>query len=190
MNQGSKLKRGKHVALLFFVFAFAAGLSAVQKMTASADNLPPSKNGRNSVDSDAASKSDSAAPTSFAADSDISKTTSNPMTETLNTSLNIGFEDYDATAYCLTGSTASGMRTREGIIAADPRIIPMGSVVHIRAGRYSGTYLAVDTGGRIRGHLIDIFMRDLKEARNFGRRKIKLKILGRTAPVYLREKSE
>ncbi|MGH9759494.1 MAG: hypothetical protein ACREDR_33255, partial [Blastocatellia bacterium] len=67
MNQGSKLKRSKHVASLFFVFAFAAGLSAVQKMTASADNLPPSKSGRNRVDSDAPPKSDSAAATSFAA---------------------------------------------------------------------------------------------------------------------------
>src|SRR6267143_3719180 len=42
--------------------------------------------------------------------------------------------DFHATAYCLKGRTASGVDTRPGMIAADPRVLPLGTVVHIRAG--------------------------------------------------------
>ena len=87
--------------------------------------------------------------------------------------------DFQATAYCLKGRTASGVNTRPGIIAADPRVLPLGTVVHIRAGRYTGTYTVLDTGGRIKGHTIDIFLPDYVEARRFGRQRIKVKVLSR-----------
>ena len=60
------------------------------------------------------------------------------------------FEDFHATAYCLQGRTASGEQVKSGIIAADPRVLPLGTIVHIRAGRYTGTYRVMDTGGRSR----------------------------------------
>ena len=87
--------------------------------------------------------------------------------------------EFQATAYCLKGRTASGVNTRPGVIAADPRVLPLGTVVHIRAGRYTGTYTVLDTGGRIKGHTIDIFLPDYAEARRFGRQQIKVKVLSR-----------
>ncbi|HEY6331350.1 MAG TPA: 3D domain-containing protein [Blastocatellia bacterium] len=89
--------------------------------------------------------------------------------------------DFDATAYSLTGMTASGFTARKGMIAADPRVLPLGTVVLIRAGSYSGTYCVMDTGGRIRGHKIDIFVPNRREALGFGRRAVRLKVLGRAS---------
>src|SRR4051794_5836826 len=39
--------------------------------------------------------------------------------------------NFVATAYCVKGQTASGLKVRSGIIAADPRILPIGSIVRI-----------------------------------------------------------
>jgi 3D (Asp-Asp-Asp) domain-containing protein len=95
--------------------------------------------------------------------------------------LNIGSEhhEFQATAYCLKGRTASGVHTRPGVIAADPRVLPLGTVVHIQAGQYTGTYTVLDTGGLIKGRLIDIYLTDHKEAKRFGRRQIKVRVLSR-----------
>lgn len=97
--------------------------------------------------------------------------------------LDIGSEhhDFHATAYCLKGRTASGVNTRPGVIAADPRVLPLGTVVHIQAGRYTGTYTVLDTGGLIKGRLIDIYLPDHREAKKFGRRQIKVRVLSRGA---------
>jgi len=96
--------------------------------------------------------------------------------------------EFDATAYCIPGFTAAGIATRKGTIAADPRILPLGSVVHIRAGEYSGTYMVLDTGARIKGRKIDIYMPNRREAMSFGRRPVRLKILGRVHPRHLQPK--
>jgi len=94
--------------------------------------------------------------------------------------------EFDATAYSIPGNTAAGIAARKGTIAADPRILPLGSVVHIRAGEYSGTYLVLDTGPRIKGRKIDIYMPNRREAMSFGRRSVRLKVLGRVHPRHLR----
>lgn len=90
-----------------------------------------------------------------------------------------GLVDFDATAYCLKGRTASGIDTRPGVIAADPRVLPIGTVVHLRAGRYTGTYTVMDTGGRIRGRRLDLYVPTHREAMEFGRRQVKIKVIGR-----------
>lgn len=87
--------------------------------------------------------------------------------------------DFQATAYCLKGRTASGQHVRPGVIAADPKVLPLGTVVHLRAGSYSGTYTVLDTGGRIRGRMIDVYVPTYREARQFGRRPVKLRVLAR-----------
>jgi len=79
---------------------------------------------------------------------------------------------YTATAYCLRGRTAMGHSVRKGLIAADPRVLRLGSKVNIGAGAHSGEYLVSDTGGRIKGRKIDIWMASCSEARKFGRRSI------------------
>ncbi|MCS7079545.1 MAG: 3D domain-containing protein [Chloracidobacterium sp.] len=82
-----------------------------------------------------------------------------------------------ATAYSLKGRTASGERVRPGIVAADPRVLPLGSVVKVHAGQYSGVYHVKDTGGRIRGRRIDIYMPSTREAVRFGRRTVRVEVL-------------
>lgn len=87
--------------------------------------------------------------------------------------------EFNATAYCLKGRTASGMDAQPGMIAADPRVLPLGTVVHLRSGSYTGTYKVMDTGGRIRGRRVDVYVATHKEAVQFGRRQVKIKVLGR-----------
>lgn len=77
-----------------------------------------------------------------------------------------------ATAYCFKGKTAMGHKVRNGLIAADPRVLRLGTNVTIDAGQYSGTYLVSDTGGMIKGNRIDIWMSSCSEARRFGRRSV------------------
>ena len=84
---------------------------------------------------------------------------------------------YVATAYSLRGKTASGRVVSKGLIAADPRFLPLGSKVKLEAGNYSGEYLVADTGGMVRGRRIDIWTPTSREAMRFGRRTVKLTVL-------------
>jgi len=85
--------------------------------------------------------------------------------------------NYVATAYSLRGLTASGRPVAKGLIAADPRHLPLGSRVRLDAGAYSGEYLVADTGSLVRGKRIDIWTPSSREAMRFGRRTVKLTIL-------------
>lgn len=84
---------------------------------------------------------------------------------------------YVATAYSLRGRTASGRMVAKGLIAADPRHLPLGSRVRLQAGAYSGEYLVADTGTLVRGRRIDIWTPSSREAMRFGRRTVKLTVL-------------
>ena len=84
---------------------------------------------------------------------------------------------FQATAYALHGITASGIYVRRGVIAADPRVIPIGSVVQILTPGYSGVYTVQDTGRLIKGKIVDVWLPSTREARVFGRRSIKLHVL-------------
>ena len=84
---------------------------------------------------------------------------------------------YVATAYSLRGRTASGRYVAKGLIAADPRHLPLGSRVRLDAGAYSGEYLVADTGSLVRGKRIDIWTPSSREAMRFGRRTVKLTVL-------------
>ena len=89
---------------------------------------------------------------------------------------------FTATAYSLRGRTASGAGVRRGIIAADRRVLPIGTRVRLEAGTYSGEYVVADTGGAVRGRKIDIWMPHTSEAMRFGRRPVRLTVLTRTRP--------
>jgi 3D (Asp-Asp-Asp) domain-containing protein len=74
---------------------------------------------------------------------------------------------FNISAYTWTGNrTATGIWPYVGVVAVDPRVIPLGSTVHI-AGM--GSYLAADTGGGIRGHMLDVYMASYGQAIQFGR---------------------
>lgn len=81
---------------------------------------------------------------------------------------------FSASAYCFSGRTAMGHGVRRGLIAADPRVLKLGSRVYINAGQWSGTYLVSDTGGAIKGKRVDIWVPSCSEARKFGRRTVQV----------------
>jgi 3D (Asp-Asp-Asp) domain-containing protein len=84
-----------------------------------------------------------------------------------------------ATAYCQSGTTASGAQTRPGIVAADPRVLPLGTAIRVQdpARVYSGTYLVMDVGSEVKGREIDIFMPSCRDARRFGRQRVQVHVL-------------
>ncbi len=89
---------------------------------------------------------------------------------------------FTATAYSLRGRTANGSTVSRGIIAADRRVLPIGTRVRLEAGSYSGEYVVADTGGAVRGRRIDIWVPNTGEAMRFGRRPVKLTVLTRQRP--------
>jgi 3D (Asp-Asp-Asp) domain-containing protein len=86
---------------------------------------------------------------------------------------------FQATAYCKGETTASGVGVRTGIAAADPAILPVGSVVRLETpnARYSGVWTVMDTGPAVRGRSVDLYLWSCKEALQFGRRKVRLTVL-------------
>jgi len=87
------------------------------------------------------------------------------------------YRQFEATAYCDYGITFSGVLVQRGIVAADPRILPIGSVIEVSAGDYSGIYMVMDTGGKVKGEIIDIYMPDYDEAIEFGRQPVVVRVL-------------
>lgn len=57
--------------------------------------------------------------------------------------------------------TATGMRAGKGVIAVDPKVIKLGTRVYIPG---YGMAIAGDTGGAIKGHIIDLGFEDAKTA--------------------------
>jgi 3D (Asp-Asp-Asp) domain-containing protein len=85
---------------------------------------------------------------------------------------------YIATAYAQEGVTASGEYTHRHVVAADPDILPLGTRIKItRAGRYSGEYVVADTGGKIQGRKLDIFLPSEAACRKFGKREVSVKVI-------------
>ena len=60
------------------------------------------------------------------------------------------------------------------MIAADPAVLPLGSIVHIEG---MGRRQVQDTGSAIRGRHLDIFFDDCAEARRWGRQQRAVRIL-------------
>jgi 3D (Asp-Asp-Asp) domain-containing protein len=86
---------------------------------------------------------------------------------------------FQATAYCKGETTASGVGVRTGIAAADPAILPVGSVVRLETPnpKYSGVWTVMDTGPAVRGRIVDLYLWSCKDALQFGRRKVRLTVL-------------
>lgn len=81
-----------------------------------------------------------------------------------------------ATAYTHTGNrTATGIWPHRGIVAVDPRVIPLGTRLYVEGYGYA---VAQDTGGLIKGNRIDIFVDSEAEAIQWGRRPVNVRILG------------
>jgi 3D (Asp-Asp-Asp) domain-containing protein len=87
--------------------------------------------------------------------------------------------NFSATAYCKGQTTASGVTARTGVAAADPAILPVGSVVNVATGdpKYSGVYTIMDTGPEVQGRELDLYMWSCHEALSFGRKSIDVTVL-------------
>lgn len=87
-------------------------------------------------------------------------------------------EHYIATAYSQWGTTASGEPTHRHVVAADPELLPLGTRIKVtRAGRYSGEYVVADTGRKIQGRKLDIYIPNTKACRKFGKHRVKVRVL-------------
>ena len=88
---------------------------------------------------------------------------------------------YSAEEHYTNQWTASGARARVGLIAVDPRVIPLGTRMYITSmdGKswVYGYAVAADTGGAIKGNKIDLYFDTVRECNKFGRRKAKVYIL-------------
>jgi 3D (Asp-Asp-Asp) domain-containing protein len=89
---------------------------------------------------------------------------------------------FTATGYCKGTTTASGVNVRTGIAAADPDLLPVGSVIQVEkidniGDRYNGIYTIMDTGPKVQGRHIDIYMWSCHEALALGRRTMHMRVL-------------
>ena len=73
-----------------------------------------------------------------------------------------------------SGRTAIGLPAAKGIIAVDPRIIPLGTRVIVEG---YGPAVAGDVGGAIKGNKIDVCFSTRAEALKWGRRTVKVTIV-------------
>ena len=86
---------------------------------------------------------------------------------------------FSATAYCKGITTASGVPVQTGIMAADPELLPVGSIVEADGlpAKFNGVYSVLDTGPAVQGREVDIYMWSCNEALSFGRRPVHLTVL-------------
>jgi 3D (Asp-Asp-Asp) domain-containing protein len=83
-----------------------------------------------------------------------------------------------ATAYSVEGTGAAGKWSHPGTVAADRKVLPLNSRIRIYgAGRYSGDYTVEDTGGKVDGHHIDVYMPSQAAAKKFGLQRVKVVVL-------------
>jgi len=82
---------------------------------------------------------------------------------------------FEATAYCYTGNqTATGTWPSRGTIAVDPTIIPLGTRLFVEG---YGEGIAEDTGGAIKGEILDLYMESESECWDWGRRQVEVKLI-------------
>ena len=74
-----------------------------------------------------------------------------------------------STGYALRGRTATGLPTAPGVVAVDPSVIPLGTRLTIPG---YGVGVAADTGGSVRGNVIDVWFPTRQQALAWGRRTV------------------
>jgi 3D (Asp-Asp-Asp) domain-containing protein len=79
----------------------------------------------------------------------------------------------DAVAYHLKGNTALGIPVRKGVVAVDPRLIPLGTKLHVPG---YGPGIAADVGHAIKGRIIDLWFPTTAAARTWGRRTVTITV--------------
>lgn len=78
------------------------------------------------------------------------------------------------------GITKTGIVAREGVIAVDPTVIPLGTRVYVEVPGPAPDYgfaIAADIGSAIKGRLIDVYFDSPQTVRQWGRRSVRVYIL-------------
>lgn len=128
-----------------------------------------------------ASSNVSNASSSTSSNETASASSNNERKATTSSSATGSWKTVQATGYStqqkgLSTHTATGidLRVNSRVIAVDPRVIPLGSLVEVQG---LGVYVAGDTGGAIKGNIIDIHYPTVSQALNWGRRSVKIRII-------------
>lgn len=128
-----------------------------------------------------ASSNVSNASSSTSSNETASASSNNETKATTSSSATGSWKTVQATGYStqqkgLSTHTATGidLRVNSRVIAVDPRVIPLGSLVEVQG---LGVYVAGDTGGAIKGNIIDIHYPTVSQALNWGRRSVKIRII-------------
>lgn len=85
------------------------------------------------------------------------------------------------------GITSLGWRTRYGIAAVDPRVIPLRRLIFVEGYGFAWTG---DVGGAIKGKKLDLCYNTTEEAFRWGRKKVKVYVLGTKPPSYYEAKNK
>lgn len=72
-----------------------------------------------------------------------------------------------------TFRTRTGRRAQYGVVAVDPRVIPLNTMLFVEG---YGFAVAADTGGAIKGNIIDVCLPTNEECRQWGRRDVTVHI--------------
>ena len=104
-----------------------------------------------------------------------------PVIPSVSTNIGTAIKTFtmESTAYYGHTITAMGskpLRNPNGIstVAVDPNVIPLGSKVYVSG---YGVAIAADTGGAIKGNIIDVFLNSYEECMNWGRREVTVQLL-------------
>jgi 3D (Asp-Asp-Asp) domain-containing protein len=82
---------------------------------------------------------------------------------------------FSSTAYTSYGSkTATGTTPKKGTIAVDPNVIPLGTKLYVEGYGYG---VAEDTGGKIKGNIVDVYFTSESECIRWGRKNVKVFIV-------------
>lgn len=85
------------------------------------------------------------------------------------------------------GITAIGIKAEPGVVAVDPKVIPLRTKLFIEG---YGPAIAADTGSAIKGMRIDLCFNTVEEALQYGRRKVKVYILSEGQDVKWQRTSD
>lgn len=86
------------------------------------------------------------------------------------------YTNYNASAFCLQGKMANGQRVFYGAVAADTRILPLGTLIEVDN---LGIFKVSDTGSAIHGNRLDIWVRKCSDAVKFGIKHVRVRIISK-----------
>lgn len=75
----------------------------------------------------------------------------------------------EAVGYSLPGRTATGLPVGKGIVAVDPKVIPLRTRLFVPG---YGRAIAADVGSAIKGRIIDLWYPTVAAARAWGRKSV------------------